>query len=122
MVWERPLLKVSRHVAACSECSQRKTKCDGALPACGYCQKHGKAAECTSTDEAFARGKDRSYVAQLENARDQLKARLYHLRNARSQRPSSPADPSSPPVVITKAAKTKDARDVDDIVSDFGYL
>ncbi|KAF2157616.1 hypothetical protein K461DRAFT_219963 [Myriangium duriaei CBS 260.36] len=143
MPLETPLLKVSRPVAACSRCRAAKIKCDGKLPACSACEKTGKSAECASANDNFARGKERSYVSTLETRIEKLERRLHEAQQRKSSVVSmSEADlehlrnsfNGNAPVATTetdqnatqersqKAAKRKEARDIDELVSDFGYL
>lgn len=133
MVLETPLLRVSRPVAACSRCRAAKVKCDGKLPACTACEKSNKAAECSSTNDQFARGKERSYVATLETRVEKLERRI---AEARARRKSSninmlEADDASTPRKLStemvkptsaRAARRKEANDIDNLVSDFGLL
>ena len=86
MVLETPLLRVSRPVAACSRCRAAKVKCDGKLPACTACEKSNRASECSSTNDQFARGKERSYVATLESRVERLEK---NIQEARARRKSS---------------------------------
>src|SRR5271170_5140987 len=86
MVLETPLLRVSRPVAACSRCRSAKVKCDGKLPACTACEKSNRADECSSTNDQFARGKERSYVATLEARVEKLEKKL---NEAKARRKSS---------------------------------
>lgn len=129
MVLETPLLRVSRPVAACSRCRSAKVKCDGKLPACTACEKANRAAECSSTNDQFARGKERSYVATLEARIEKLEKRLQEARSRRRssvtmtepdvhQTPRS-ADASK---ATDKAARRKEEADINDLVSDFGLL
>jgi len=37
-------------------------KCDGKLPACTACEKSGRAGECSSANDQFAKGKERRSV------------------------------------------------------------
>lgn len=127
-------LTYTRPVAACSRCRNAKIKCDGKLPACTSCEKNGRAAECTSTNDQFARGKERSYVSTLETRIDKLQAKL---EEARARKPSVvdiPDDDQTitrrpsyqvqePPTPNTsKAMRRKEATAIDDLVSDFGFL
>ncbi|GAB7364384.1 hypothetical protein MBLNU230_g4927t1 [Neophaeotheca triangularis] len=135
MPLETPILKVSRPVAACSRCRNAKIKCDGKLPACSSCEKNGRAAECTSTNDQFARGKERSYVSTLETRIDRLQEKL-ELARARkpsvismhddetappSRRPSYQVTEPPTPVTTRKERRTE-ATAIDDLVSDFGFL
>ena len=135
MVLETPLLRVSRPVAACSRCRSAKVKCDGKLPACTACEKSNRADECSSTNDQFARGKERSYVATLEARVEKLEKKL---NEAKARRKSSVAMPdydaagtprrtsvdtlkASKPI-SKRAARRKEASDIDNLVSDFGLL
>jgi len=136
MVLETPLLRVSRPVAACSRCRAAKVKCDGKLPACTACEKSNRASECSSTNDQFARGKERSYVATLESRVERLEKKI---QEARARRKSSGvvmldmADNSTPRrasvdtlkpsrPISKRAARRKEASEIDDLVSDFGLL
>lgn len=130
MVLETPPLRVSRPVAACQRCRIAKVRCDGKLPACTACEKSNRAAECSSTSDEFARGKERSYVATLETRIDKLEKRLHEARAQRKQSlammDSGSATPRRASVDVRKReqrdARRKEASDIDDLVSDFGYL
>lgn len=140
MPLETPVLKVSRPVAACSRCRTAKIKCDGKLPACTSCERNGRADECTSTNDQFARGKERSYVSTLETRIDKLQAKLEDVRRRKpsvisipdddlatvvpSRRPShEPRAPSGPPTPTTsKAQRREEASAIDELVSGFGFL
>ncbi|KAJ6200793.1 Zn(II)2Cys6 cluster transcripitional activator [Bipolaris maydis] len=136
MVLETPLLRVSRPVAACSRCRAAKVKCDGKLPACTACEKSNRASECSSTNDQFARGKERSYVATLESRVEKLEKKI---QEARARRKSSviimqdTSDDSTPRRASTdtlkatkpvsqRATRQREASDIDDLVSDFGLL
>ncbi|KAK0774533.1 hypothetical protein LTR75_016835 [Friedmanniomyces endolithicus] len=135
MPLETPVLKVSRPVAACSRCRNAKIKCDGKLPACSSCERNGRAAECTSTNDQFARGKERSYVSTLETKIDRLQARLEEARARKPSVVSIPDDETAVPSrrqsysvqepvapITSKAQRRKETSAIDDLVSDFGYL
>ncbi|KAF2171272.1 hypothetical protein M409DRAFT_63623 [Zasmidium cellare ATCC 36951] len=135
MPLETPILKVSRPVAACSRCRNAKIKCDGKLPACTSCEKNGRAAECTSTNDQFARGKERSYVSTLETRIDKLQAKLEEARARKpsvvsipdddmnaSRRQSYQVQEPPTPNTTSKALRRKEATAIDDLVSDFGFL
>jgi hypothetical protein len=136
MVLETPLLRVSRPVAACQRCRAAKVKCDGKLPACTACEKSNKASECSSANDEFARGKERSYVATLEGRVERLEKRL---AEARARRKSSVQmldyiDSAPTPRKLSvdmlmnkkpenkRAQRRKEASDIDSLVSDFGLL
>ncbi|KAK8181515.1 fungal-specific transcription factor domain-containing protein, partial [Phyllosticta paracitricarpa] len=137
MVLETPLLRVSRPVAACSRCRSAKVKCDGKLPACTACEKSGRANECSSTNDQFARGKERSYVATLEARVERLEKKLAEVKQRRQSsitmsdsdaqatpRPLGAPDipDRKPNVSEVKAARRKEEADINDLVSDFGLL
>ena len=134
MVAETPLLRVSRPVAACSRCRSAKIKCDGKLPACTACERANRASECSSTNDEFARGKERSYVATLEARVERLERKLQEER-VRKKSSIAMHDPESVPTTRrtsvetvvgkkpnAKAVRRKEASDIDDLVSDFGLL
>lgn len=132
MVLETPLLRVSRPVAACSRCRSAKVKCDGKLPACTACEKANRAAECSSTNDQFARGKERSYVATLEARVEKLEKRLQEARSRRQssvtmteadvQQTPRPGPSQESSKAKDKAARRKEEADINDLVSDFGLL
>lgn len=109
----------------------------GKLPACTSCEKNGRAAECTSTNDQFARGKERSYVSTLETRIDRLQAKLEEAQARKPSVVSIPDDETTvpsrrqseqeleqePPTPTTsRKLKRKEVSDIDDLVSDFGFL
>lgn len=135
MVLETPLLRVSRPVAACSRCRAAKVKCDGKLPACTACEKSNRASECSSTNDQFARGKERSYVATLEARVERLEKKIAEARARRKSsstamhdadyatpRRESDASKALHRPLSKRAERRKEASDIDDLVSDFGLL
>lgn len=125
---DKPLLKVSRPVAACSRCRTAKIKCDGKLPACSACERVGKANTCSGASDEFARGKERSYVSSLESYCERLEKRIADLRRRKESlavdgagfvRESSITSNSSDTV---SHAHRKEVSDIDDLVGDFGFL
>ncbi|KAK5074011.1 hypothetical protein LTR64_006848 [Lithohypha guttulata] len=120
-----PFLKVSRPVAACARCRNAKIKCDGRLPACSGCERAGKAKECSSASDEFARGKERSYASALETAVQRLQRRLEEAKTASARRESSSLFAHDRPVLQRKPisnSRRKEAGNVDELVSDFGFL
>lgn len=126
---DKPLLKVSRPVAACSRCRTAKIKCDGKLPACSACERVGKASTCSGASDEFARGKERSYVASLEGYNERLEKQIASLRYRKESsstdeigtvRESSITSVSSPDCVAQ--SHRKEVSDIDDLVGDFGFL
>ncbi|KAL4750135.1 hypothetical protein BDW72DRAFT_119515 [Aspergillus terricola var. indicus] len=124
---DRPLLKVSRPVAACSRCRTAKIRCDGKLPACSACERAGKADTCSSSDE-FPRGKERSYVGSLEAYCERLEKRAAELRERKRLltggeggviHENSITSASSAPATH---AHSQEVSNIDDLVGDFGYL
>lgn len=134
MVLETPLLRVSRPVAACQRCRAAKIKCDGKLPACTACEKSNRASECSSTNDQFARGKERSYVATLEAKMERLEKKIAEAKKARRKSSlmmldtdlTSPRRSSVETVKAgsssTRAAQRKENSSIDELVSDFGLL
>ena len=125
---ETPLLLVSRPVSACSKCRSAKIKCDGRLPACSACVKSNRAEECSSANDQFAKGKERSYVASLESSVERLEKQLAHAKGRKSSfsSPDSDSQLSMPDYSggsgrIGKVRR-KEASDIDDLVADFGFL
>jgi hypothetical protein len=103
------------------------------LPACTACERSNRAAECSSTNDEFARGKERSYVATLETRIEKLEKKLAETRGQRrlslammESGTVTPRQPTGPAVDVRKReqrdARRKEASDIDDLVSDFGYL
>ncbi|KAL4920264.1 fungal-specific transcription factor domain-containing protein [Aspergillus aurantiobrunneus] len=125
---DRPLLKVSRPVAACSRCRTAKIKCDGKLPACSACERAGRTDTCSSSDE-FPRGKERSYVGSLEAYCERLERRAAELRQRKQlliggdggvvHESSITSASSAGPV---PHAHRQEVSNIDDLVGDFGYL
>ncbi|EAA59892.1 hypothetical protein AN3684.2 [Aspergillus nidulans FGSC A4] len=124
---DRPLLKVSRPVAACSRCRTAKIRCDGKLPACSACERAGKADTCSSSDE-FPRGKERSYVGSLEAYCERLEKRAAELRERKRLltggeggvvHENSITSASSVPATH---AHSQEVSNIDDLVGEFGYL
>jgi hypothetical protein len=135
MVLETPLLRVSRPVAACSRCRAAKVKCDGKLPACTACERSNRASECSSTNDQFARGKERSYVATLEARVERLEKKITEQRARRKSstlmmdvseaptpRRASVDTVKAPKTISKRAARRREASEIDDLVSDFGLL
>ncbi|CAG8957594.1 hypothetical protein HYFRA_00010460 [Hymenoscyphus fraxineus] len=109
-------------------------KCDGKLPACTACEKSGRALECSSANDQFAKGKERSYVASLESRVEKLERKLAY---ARSRKASVAMHDFDLPVAVPdrkdslatiraaihgKAARKRELADVNELVSDFGFL
>lgn len=126
---ETPLLRVSRPVSACSKCRSAKIKCDGQLPACTACTKAGRSAECSSANDQFAKGKERSYVSSLESRVEKLEKQISQARARRSSVRMTDAPPNCSFLTPTARFPTtnpkkesKEASVVDELVSDFGFL
>ncbi|KAG6001826.1 hypothetical protein E4U21_003788 [Claviceps maximensis] len=133
-----PLLRVSRPVSACSRCRAAKVKCDGKLPACTACEKAGRENECSSANDQFARGKERSYVAALELRIEKLEQRLDYAKSRRESVAQYEADGANHThltesdrrnslaviraAIHRKAARNRETSDVNSLVSDFGIL
>ncbi|KAK1983612.1 fungal-specific transcription factor domain-containing protein [Colletotrichum cereale] len=132
---DNPLLRVSRPVSACSRCRAAKVKCDGKLPACTACEKAGRENECSSANDQFARGKERSYVAALELRVEKLEKRLAFARSRKAsvslhdvdEAAAAPTDRKDSlanirAAIHRKAARKREDSDVNSLVSDFGFL
>ncbi|RDW75034.1 hypothetical protein BP6252_06176 [Coleophoma cylindrospora] len=131
---DTPLLRVSRPVSACSRCRSAKIKCDGKLPACTACEKSGRGNECSSANDQFAKGKERSYVASLESRIEKLERRLAYARSRKASVAMHDIDePAGEPdrkdslatiraAIHGKAARKRETADMNELVSDFGFL
>lgn len=117
-----PPLRVSRPVSACSRCRAAKIRCDGKLPACTACERAGKTSDCTSGNDQFARGKERSYVASLETRIEKLERQLQNKQHVGQPIISIQRRQSVYPVPESKVSRKVEASDVDELVSDFGHL
>ncbi|MCJ1428479.1 hypothetical protein MMC29_006389 [Sticta canariensis] len=127
--FETPLLRVSRPVSACSKCRSAKIKCDGKLPACTACERSGRSAECSSANDQFAKGKERSYVASLESRVERLQKQILQAKGRRSSvrmldvnSGESTLTPDVHSSIVNRKNERKEASVVDDLVSDFGFL
>ncbi|KFX94683.1 hypothetical protein O988_06151 [Pseudogymnoascus sp. VKM F-3808] len=114
---DSPLLRVSRPVAACSRCRAAKIKA------------------CALSNDQFAKGKERSYVASLESRVEKLEKRIQYakLRKASVTMHEGDSPPMTPPdrkdslaairaAIQGKAARRREATDVNELVSDFGFM
>ena len=127
--FETPPLRVSRPVSACSKCRAAKVKCDGKLPACSNCERRGRSSDCSSANDQFAKGKERSYVASLEARVEKLEKQIILRRGRQSSvvmADSEGLGTSLKPVVLHTPNDVKnthkEASIVEDLVSDFGFL
>ena len=116
---ETPLLKVSRPVSACARCRNAKIRCDGKLPACSACERAGKKAECSSANDHFAKGKERSYVASLESRIEKLEKQIAASQGQKMTAQYTTRRHSS---IDHSLLRGREAEEVDDLVSDFGFL
>ncbi|OXV12060.1 hypothetical protein Egran_00177 [Elaphomyces granulatus] len=126
---EKPVLKVSRPVAACSRCRTAKIKCDGKLPACSACERAGKVGTCSGATDEFAKGKERSYVASLEGYCERLERKLRDIRHNKQALTAaglSTIEQSSITSISVEGTGVqghhKEISDIDDLVGDFGFL
>lgn len=124
-----PLLRVSRPVSACSKCRSAKIKCDGKLPACTACERSGRRNECSSANDQFAKGKERSYVASLESRVEKLEKQISQSRVRRRSIDmlglgslASTLQPFDNITLSNRKNQRREACVVDDLVSDFGFL
>ena len=133
MPFETPILRVSRPVAACQRCRNAKIRCDGKLPACTACEKVGKADACLSANGLFAQGRERSYVATLESRVEKLEKKIDQLKAKKSNNAQAGISESAIAAHerrtvdgvsygANRAAREKEASDIDNLVGDFGLL
>ncbi|KFY22928.1 hypothetical protein V493_06222 [Pseudogymnoascus sp. VKM F-4281 (FW-2241)] len=101
------------------------------LPACTACEKSGRQNECSSSNDQFAKGKERSYVASLESRVEKLEKRIAYAKMRKasvtmhegdSPPPMTPPDRKDSLAVIRAAIQGKDARrreakDVNELVT-----
>jgi hypothetical protein len=118
---DTPLLRVSRPVSACARCRIAKIKCDGKLPACSACERAGKSKDCSSANDQFAKGKERSYVASLESRVERLQRQIALIQR-QHQDAGLGSSQQSEVATSRRGSRREDASEVDDLVSDFGYL
>lgn len=118
-----PALRVSRPVAACSRCRSAKIKCTWGTAACAACERSGKIDSCTSANEEFARGNERSYAAALEAAVERLQRKV-DVAQANKANPILEVSPQhrSKKRRNISGTQRKEASDVNELVSDFGFL
>jgi len=118
------VLKVSRPVSACQRCRTAKVKCDGKLPACTACERAGRSADCSSANDQYARGKERSYVSSLETTIERLEKQVVQdkARNPSMDMNTLNIVAAQSWLPSTGKAQRKEASDVDNLVSDFGFL
>ncbi|KAI9782930.1 MAG: hypothetical protein M1839_004405 [Geoglossum umbratile] len=109
-------------------CRSAKIKCDGKLPACTACERSNRASECSSANDQFAKGKERSYVAALESRIEKLEKKLALARRRKSS--VTMTGMTATPLELTpsasqsssKAASKRETADMEELVSDFGYM
>jgi hypothetical protein len=116
-----PSLRVSRPVAACSRCRSSKIKCTWGISACSACERSGKTSSCTSANEEFARGNERSYVAALENAAEKLQRKIDANRAGSDLSILNNGSRQGKGRKIS-GSQRREASDVNELVSDFGFL
>nr|ACZ63296.1 GAL4-like transcription factor [Fusarium armeniacum] len=92
-------LRVSQVFSACSFCKSRKSKCDGAAPACGRCVRSGRQNTCSLQNDTSSRGRDYPTVllqkiaeaqrrlAQLQTGQDDSPSTSSHVQQSRHQQP-----------------------------------
>lgn len=120
-----PSLKVSRPVAACARCRNAKIKCDGKLPACSACERAGKIKECSTANDEFARGKERSYSSALETTVQRLQRKIEEAKAASARRDSVAMFTHDRPMLQRRPISNNrriEAGNVDDIVDKLGFL
>ena len=121
-------LRVSRPVSACLRCRSAKTKCDGKVPACTTCEKAGRSKECSNADVGLSKGRERSYVACLEKRVEWLEKQIASIGSQCEAISSQEMgnEPTSENETSTskpdQRATRREFKNVDDLVSDFGFL
>ncbi|KAJ6257253.1 hypothetical protein Dda_8142 [Drechslerella dactyloides] len=95
------------------------------------CEKHGKSAECSSSSDQFARGKERSYVASLEAKIERLEQKKAQL-TGKPFRPSNQVDdftsqnggsePGGALGTAGSARKRAEGAQVEELISDLGFI
>ncbi|VDB95114.1 Bgt-1529, partial [Blumeria graminis f. sp. tritici] len=108
--------------------------CDGKLPACSACERAGRADECFSPNEKYAKASERSYVASLESRIERLeqqiafagarKASIAMHDNNKGAKSPCPKNSFAAirAAVQEKAAQKRETADVNELISDFGFL
>ncbi|KAG0649927.1 Positive regulator of purine utilization, partial [Hyphodiscus hymeniophilus] len=93
-----------------------------------------ESARLISSSVMFAKGKERSYVASLESRVEKLEKRISYARSRKaSVAMHDPDEPTEPPdrkdslatiraAIHGKAARRREVADVNELVSDFGFL
>ncbi|KAG8668243.1 hypothetical protein FPOAC1_007621 [Fusarium poae] len=93
-------LRVSQVLSACSFCKSRKTKCDGATPACGRCVRSGRQESCSLQNDTSSRARDyhtfllqkiadaKERLAEAESRQDVLHSPESHVQLPRHQQPA----------------------------------
>lgn len=106
-----------------------KIRCDGKLPACSACERSGRSGQCSNANDEFAKGKERCYVSSLEARVEKLEKQLSLASGRKSPVPALdflPNQPAIPPKLHIdghdQRNQSKEASDVNDLVSDFGFL
>ena len=96
---------------------------------CSACERSGRSGQCSSANDQFAKGRERSYVASLEARVEKLEQQIAQAKNRKlslaivDPLPSQPSQPFETHFASGgKKAQRKEASDVDDLVSDFGFL
>ena len=121
-----PQLCVSRQISACSICRGKKIKCDGRVPVCTPCQKSRREVECTNGSDQFARGKEWSYVTALETRLDKLEKSIARSKSredtATKNDDASASYGASPSATRATRTERKEEAQVNELVSDFGFL
>ena len=106
-----------------------KIKCDGKLPACSACEKSGRSGQCSNANDESAKGKERSYISSLEARVEKLEKQIAHAKDRKTFATMTDAipGPATTPLQVhldgrLQRTQRKEASDVDELVSDFGFL
>ena len=91
-----------RSPTVCFLCRQRKTKCDRALPSCGFCIK--AKIDCRYVPKPKKRGLRAGYVSELESRIEHLEHEIGGLKRERPINSPLPPTVFTPPPQTTAAA------------------
>ncbi|BGP57377.1 hypothetical protein JCM8202v2_005018 [Rhodotorula sphaerocarpa] len=86
----------TRITQACRRCKARRARCDGVLPSCGTCVKHGVACEYPGPDEDGRKSRRTARALTAEVAQPHARANSTTTASATLPRAFAPTSTSSP--------------------------
>ena len=99
------------------------------MPVCSTCERSGKRNQCSNAIERSSTGKDRSDVAAIESKIDRLEKKVAQAASGRIAHASTDATLRSavdgiyhPNGVGRRNVDIGELQDMNDLVSDFGFL